>query len=464
MLENTLNRLDPDVNGPEEPPRLMTVLTMGCRVNQFESAAMGQGGVGRGYRLVEAGEVADLVVINTCSVTGESDRQARQLIRRAVREYPDARIVVTGCYAQRAPENVAALPGVDLVLGNGEKGRLWEVMEEMALQDSHERIRVGDVSRLTEVPLSDPVDHFGDRSRAFLHAQDGCDRACAYCLIPSVRGPSRSVPLQRVVEQAQHFLEAGYEELVLTGVNIGAYGRDFQVPSSLAGLVQALLDLPGLGRLRLSSLDPLDIDQELVTLFATRERLCGYLHLSIQSGDDGVRKRMGRGRGRREVLERIAWVRKARPEVVFGADFIAGFPSETEEAFAQTVALTSEAELSLLHVFPYSVRPDTLAAAMPSSLWVSGEQIRERALRLRQAGEAQLARVLVKRLGCTETVLVETVEEGWGSGKTDGFLPMRFPEARAEWRGGLLSVRVVGIDEKSNSLLGRVVEAVSHEE
>ncbi|MBF0296374.1 MAG: radical SAM protein, partial [Magnetococcales bacterium] len=279
----------PEVNGDAEAGVPMAVLTMGCRVNQYESEVLGQGGAVRGYRLAGEGEPVALVVVNTCSVTGESDRQARQLIRRAAREHPGARIVVTGCYAQRAPAELAELPGVALVLGNGEKARLWELLEE----GSDSRVVVGDVARLSGVPEQAPLDHFGERARAFLQVQDGCDRACAYCLIPQVRGPGRSVLRERVVEQARRLIGAGYEELVVTGVDLGAYGRDLTDGSTLAGVTRDLLGLPGLGRLRLSSVDPLDLDEGLLNLFAGEERLCGHAHLSIQSGDDEVRRRMG---------------------------------------------------------------------------------------------------------------------------------------------------------------------------
>ncbi|MEO5334765.1 MAG: tRNA (N(6)-L-threonylcarbamoyladenosine(37)-C(2))-methylthiotransferase MtaB [Magnetococcus sp. YQC-5] len=462
--QDTINRLDHGVNGQEAMGIPMIVLTMGCRVNQFESATMGQGGTGRGFRLVDAGQPAALVVINTCSVTSESDRQARQLIRRAVRDYPDSRIVVTGCYAQRAPEILADLPGVDLVLGNGEKSRLWELLAEMPPmphhpvpgEDATSRVRVGNIADLTEMPDSIFLDHFGDRTRAFLHAQDGCDRACTYCLIPHVRGPSRSVPVARVMEQARRFIASGYEEIVLTGVDLGAYGRDLDGACSLASLVRELLGLPGLGRLRISSVDPLDLDEAWIGLLADSDRLCGYLHLSIQSGDDGVRKRMGRGRGRQEVMRQIARIRAARPDVVLGADFIVGFPSETEAAFAQTLELIAEAGLSLLHVFPYSARPKTVAASWSRTLGIPADQIRTRAQMVRQAGATQWAEVAKLHLGRQELVLVESVEAGWGIGKTDGFLDMRFPQASVEWRGCLLPVTTVGLDAEKQTLIGRV--------
>ncbi|MBF0613686.1 MAG: tRNA (N(6)-L-threonylcarbamoyladenosine(37)-C(2))-methylthiotransferase MtaB [Magnetococcales bacterium] len=433
----------------------MMVLTMGCRVNQFESALLEEGGSARGYRLAHTGEQAELVVINTCSVTGESDRQARQLIRKAGRDHPGARIVVTGCYAQNAPEQAAALPGVDLVLGNGEKGQLWEWLDQLPGADGeHGHIRVGDVNDLTRVPERGLVDRFGERARAFLQVQDGCDRSCSYCVIPRLRGPSRSVLPERVVEQARRFLDAGYRELVVTGINLGAYGRDLPGDPSLATLARQLLEISTGWRLRISSLDPLDIDAGLVALLADCERICPHLHLSIQSGDDDVRRRMGRGRGRDAVLERIARVRTARPDLVLGADFIVGFPGESAAAFERSLELTTEAELALLHVFPYSVRSDTLAASWSQTLQVPGETIRARAARLRQAGLNQLEQVLRTRVGGREELLVESLESGRAVGKSAGFLPMRLVDAgREEWRGALVPVEVQGVDLQDHCLL-----------
>lgn len=451
----------------------MTVLTMGCRVNQFESALLEQGGTARGFRPACAGERAELVVINTCSVTAESDRQARQLIRRAHRDHPGARIVVTGCYAQNAPERVAELGGVDLVLGNGEKERFWEIFDRSGPAEPQEKIQVGDVAELTRVPERETVERFGERARAFLQVQDGCDRACAYCVIPRLRGPSRSIAPRQVLEQARRFLASGYRELVLTGVNLGAYGRDLEGRPTLAKLAGLLLaDLPdearsgnsrasrpgdpGAWRLRISSVDPLDIDAGLCDLLARETRLCGHLHLSIQSGDDQVRRRMGRGRGRDEVLARIARVRAARPDLVLGADFIVGFPGESEEAFEQTLALVHEADLTLLHVFPYSSRPDTPAAALPAALLVPGERIQSRAKRLRQAGETRLTQLLHGRIDAREVMLIENLENGTATGKSGGFLSMRVPDAQEAWRGSLLPVMVEGVDEGSGCLIGRV--------
>ncbi|MEO5347150.1 MAG: tRNA (N(6)-L-threonylcarbamoyladenosine(37)-C(2))-methylthiotransferase MtaB [Magnetococcus sp. YQC-9] len=456
--EHTLERMERHVNGAPVDGRPMAVLTMGCRVNQFESALMEQGGAARGYRLAGSGERAALVVINTCSVTGESDRQARQLIRRAVRENPGARIVVTGCYAQNAPQQVAELAGVSLVLGNGEKERFWEILDRSEADEPDERILVGDVAELTRVPERVTVDRFGDRARAFLQVQDGCDRACAYCVIPRLRGPSRSIGARQVLAQARRFLDSGYRELVLTGVNLGAYGRDLEGCPTLAELAGLLLDTGGGWRLRISSIDPLDVDPGLCALLAGEPRLCGHLHLSVQSGDDAVRRRMGRGRGRDEVLARVAMLRAARPEMVLGADLIVGFPGEDEAAFAKSLELVEEADLSLLHVFPYSARPDTPAARLPPSMLIPGDEIQSRARRLRQAGEARYRQRLNSSIGASEALLIENLEDGQAVGKTGGFLPMCVIPAQESWRGALLPVVVEGVDEKKETLLGRVIE------
>ncbi|MBF0417162.1 MAG: tRNA (N(6)-L-threonylcarbamoyladenosine(37)-C(2))-methylthiotransferase MtaB [Magnetococcales bacterium] len=456
--EDTLERLALHVNGDPEPGRPMTVLTMGCRVNQFESALLEQGGTVRGYRPTREGEKAELVVINTCSVTAESDRQARQLIRRANRDHPGARIVVTGCYAQNAPEKVAGLSGVDLVLGNGEKERFWEIFDRSQASGERAKVQVGDVTELTRVPEREIVARFRERARAFLQVQDGCDRACAYCVIPRLRGPSRSIAPRQVLEQARRFLDSGYRELVLTGVNLGAYGRDLEGRPSLATLADLLLAVGGDWRLRISSIDPLDIDAGLCDLLARAPRLCAHLHLSIQSGDDQVRRRMGRGRGQSEVLARIAQIRVARPDLVLGADFIVGFPGESDEAFGHSVALVNEADLTLLHVFPYSARPDTPAAALPAALLVPGERIQTRARLLRQAGVTRLNQLLSRRIGACEEILVENLEHGEAVGKSGGFLPVRVYDAQDSWRGTLLPVVIEGVDGVSGTLLARVAK------
>ena len=443
------------------------MITMGCRVNQAESERLGQLGRLNGMRPAAAGERPDLVIVNTCSVTGESDRQARQAIRREARNHPGARIIVTGCYAQRAPESLAALPGVTMVLGNGEKPSFWEQVAEEGTPaaDAGETgasaealravaIRVGDVAEMAHMAGAPVVDAESGRSRAFLQVQDGCDRRCTFCLIPGVRGAGRSLPMAEVLAQAQRFQEAGFRELVLTGINLGSYGRDLSPPTSLARLLDALAEAPGAARLRLSSLDPRDLDDALLERFAAHRRLCPHLHLSVQSGDDLILKRMGREYGRGLILERTARLRTLRPEAVLGADLIVGFPTEDEAAFARTVDLVERAELALLHVFRYSDRPGTPAAAIPARFRVSGDRIRARSERLRAAGGRVWERVARSWMGKRVEILLESPENRVVRGRMACFLPVEVP-AREAWRAGdVVRVRIDDIDPRRQVLRG----------
>ncbi len=273
--------------------RPMSVITMGCRVNQFETELLRHGGFERGFFIAKDGDEVELIIVNTCSVTSESDRQARQLIRRAARDNPQAKIVVTGCYAQRTPEILSKLPQVALVLGNQEKAELWALVDTLystnsAAGQSNDNIplpaiHVGKIADLDRVPQRPVVDTFSDRARAFLQLQDGCDHSCTYCLIPSVRGPSRSLTPAQIIAQAERFVASGFKELVLTGIDLGSYGLDLVPKKSLAQIIRQLIVIPGIGRIRLSSIDPADIDSELLDLFASEEKICPYMHLSRSS-------------------------------------------------------------------------------------------------------------------------------------------------------------------------------------
>jgi len=377
------------------------VLTFGCRLNAYESEVM------RGH----ASELEDTVIVNTCAVTAEAERQARQAIRRVRRERPDARIVVTGCAAQIDPARWAVLPGVSRVLGNREKldAKSWrpdapsEVSDIMAARETAAHL----------------ITEFAGRARAFVQVQQGCDHRCTFCVIPFGRGPSRSVPVGGVVEQARALVEAGYRELVLTGVDITGYGRDLPGQPSLGQLARRLLALvPELPRLRLSSLDPAAIDEDLWRLIGEEQRLMPHLHLSLQAGSDLILKRMKRRHSRGLALGVIARARALRPELAFGADLIAGFPTETERLFTETLHFVEEAELAFLHVFPYSERPGTPAARMPP---VPQQERRARAARLREAGRLGAQRFCAARLGATLSVLAET-ERG---GHSEHFAPVR---------------------------------------
>lgn len=433
----------------ENGERTLAMVTFGCRVNQFESALLKEGLSGSGFVAARPGEGADLVVVNTCSVTAESDRQARQAIRRARREHPGARIVVTGCYAQRAPDAVAAMPGVDWVVGNPDKGALPALLR----QEGERLVRVSDADLLPPPPEGEGVAPAqGDQARAHLQVQTGCDEGCTFCLIPRVRGPSRSFDPHQVANRARELAERGFRELVLTGINLGSYGRDLSPPSSLGELVASLAGALGDGvRLRLSSLDPMDLEPRLVALLG-EGRVCPHLHLSVQSGDSLVLKRMHRRHDREQVLERVAAVRRALPGVILGADLIVGFPTESEEAFANTLSLVAEAELALLHVFRYSDRPGTPAAAIPRRFHVSEAVARERSARLRRQGEAVLARVLSRQVGGVRRMLVEEVKGEVATGKCEGFLSLCGPAAGLPPAGGLAAVRVAGVDRAGGVL------------
>ncbi|MBL8706772.1 MAG: tRNA (N(6)-L-threonylcarbamoyladenosine(37)-C(2))-methylthiotransferase MtaB [Rhodospirillales bacterium] len=373
------------------------VISFGCRLNAYESAAM------RGLAS-EAG-LTDAVIVNTCAVTAEAERQARQAIRKARRQRPGATIIVTGCAAQIAPEKFAAMPEVDRVLGNTEKLRAADLNPSLA----QPRVAVGDIMAVRETAghlLPAQVgDGFEDRARAFLQVQQGCDHRCTFCIIPYGRGNSRSDPVGSVVEQARGFVAQGFNELVLTGVDLTAYGADLPGKPGLGQLVRRLLALvPDLKRLRLSSLDPVEIDEDLWRLIAEEERLMPHLHLSAQAGDDMVLKRMKRRHLRQDMIRMVERARALRPDVVFGADLIAGFPTETEAMFQNTLALVEDCGLTFLHVFPFSPREGTPAARMPA---VHPSETRDRARRLRQAGEAALRRHVARRAGSLDSVLVE---------------------------------------------------------
>ena len=370
------------------------------------------------------------VIVNTCAVTAEAERQARQTIRRIGREQPDATIVVTGCAAQIDPAAWGALPGVSRVLGNVEKldAAHWVAGAPSA---------VSDIMTATET-AAHLVTEFAGRARAFVQVQQGCDHRCTFCVIPFGRGPSRSVPMGAILAQCRSLIGSGYREIVLTGVDITSYGSDLPGQPPLGQMVRRLLALlPELPRLRLSSLDPCEIDADLWALIAEEPRLMPHLHLSIQAGSDLILKRMKRRHLRADVIAVARRARDLRPGIAFGADLIAGFPTETEEAFAETLALVEEADLTMLHVFPYSERAGTPAARMPS---VPKALRKERAGRLRAAGTLAAARFDDRRIGQTVRVLAETETRG----HCEHFRPVRL--ATEAVPGAIVTATVTGAD------------------
>jgi len=395
------------------------ILTFGCRLNTYESEVM------RGH----VGDASDLVIVNTCAVTAEAERQARQAIRRAHRARPDARIVVTGCAAQIDPAAWAGLPGVQRVLGNLDK-----------LDPASWRSDVSVVTDIMAARETAPqlVSEFVGRARAFVQVQQGCEHRCSFCIIPFGRGPSRSVPMGAIAAELRALVASGYQEVVLTGVDITSYGTDLPGRPALGQLVRRLLALvPELKRLRLSSIDPEEIDDDLWQLIADEPRLMPHLHLSLQAGSDLILKRMKRRHSRAGALATIARARALRPGIAIGADLIAGFPTETDALFEETLALAEEAALPLLHVFPYSERPGTPAARMPA---VAHPVRRERAARLRAAGAASLQRFLHGQIGQR----IEVLSEDGTGGHTAHFMRARL--ARTAAPGEVVVARAVGIE------------------
>lgn len=376
-------------------PNEADIITFGCRLNLYESEAI--------RKLAAQAGLGDLVVVNSCAVTAEAERQTRQAIRKARRERPGATIVVTGCAAQIDPAKYAAMPEVDFVLGNEAKMKA-ETYETIARGDGRKTIHARtEIMRRAVAPV---VSSFsGGLTRGFVEAQNGCDHACTYCVIPQGRGPSRSVPLENIVAQTRALLAQGYPEIALTGVDITSYGGDLEGTPRLGRMMRALLDrVPELKRLRLSSIDPSEVDEDLWHLIENEPRLMPHAHLSLQSGDDMVLKRMKRRHRCADVRALIARARAARPDIVFGADLIAGFPTEDEEMFARTCAFVQETGLTWLHVFPYSARKGTPAARMPQ---VPKGVRKERAALLRGLGEKAAALHIESLIGKTMEVHVE---------------------------------------------------------
>ncbi len=391
------------------------VVTFGCRLNAFEAEVIS--------REAEAAGLDHTIVVNTCAVTGEAVSQARQNIRRLRRDHPAARIVVTGCAAQVQPAMFAAMPEVDRVVGNDDK------LKAAAWRAAHAALRAGPATGADKIAVSDIMavkamaphllDGFGGgQPRAFVQVQNGCDHRCTFCIIPFGRGPSRSVPMAQVVDQIRALVAAGHGEIVLTGVDLTSYGSDLADAPRLGRLVRQILhDVPELPRLRISSIDSIEADPDLLEALSSEDRLMPHLHLSLQAGDDIILKRMKRRHARADAVEFCAQVRRLRPDVTFGADLIAGFPTETEAMFARSLDLVAECGLTFLHVFPFSPRPGTPAARMPQ---LGVQTIRDRAQRLRAAGEAALKRRLAAEVGATRQVLIESTSQG----RTEHYLPV----------------------------------------
>ncbi|WP_127754690.1 tRNA (N(6)-L-threonylcarbamoyladenosine(37)-C(2))-methylthiotransferase MtaB [Devosia sp. 1566] len=416
-------------------------LTFGCRLNAFEAEVM--------KTEAQKAGLDNAVIVNTCAVTAEAVRQAKQAVRKARRDNPEARIIVTGCAAQTEARSFGDMPEVDLVIGNADKLEAKSYAPMVFGTPLNDKVQVNDIMSVRET-AGHLIEGMDGRARAFVQVQNGCDHRCTFCIIPFGRGPSRSVPMGLVVDQCKKLVANGYKEVVLTGVDITSYGGDLPGTPTLGKLAQAILrHVPDLPRLRISSIDSIEADEALYDVVAGDRRLMPHLHLSLQSGDDMILKRMKRRHSRADALAIVDKLRSLRPDMVFGADIIAGFPTEDDAMFANTLAIVAEAGLTYLHVFPYSPRPGTPAARMPQ---VSKAVARERAALLRAAGDRQWAALAAARVGQIEHVLVERE----GLGRTEQFMPVAVPGTQP---GDLLAVRITGTTPEG--LVGEALQAAA---
>ncbi|KKB76260.1 2-methylthioadenine synthase [Devosia limi DSM 17137] len=402
-------------------------LTFGCRLNAYEAEVM--------KAEAEKAGLDNAIIINTCAVTAEAVRQAKQAVRKARRDHPEARIIVTGCAAQTEARSFGDMAEVDLVIGNNDKMKAESYTPMVFGTPLNDKVQVNDIMSVRET-AGHLIEGMDGRARAFVQVQNGCDHRCTFCIIPFGRGPSRSVPMGLVVEQIKKLVDNGYGEVVLTGVDITSYGGDLPGTPSLGKLTQSILrHVPALPRLRISSIDSIEADEALYDAVASDRRLMPHLHLSLQSGDDMILKRMKRRHSRDDALEIVAKLRALRPEMVFGADIIAGFPTEDDVMFENTRRIVAEAGLTYLHVFPYSPREGTPAARMPQ---VDKRIARQRAAILRAEGDQQFAALCASRVGMVENVLIERE----GLGRTEQFVPVKVAGAQP---GELLAVRITGV-------------------
>lgn len=420
------------------------IVTFGCRLNTYESEVMKREADNAGLSELKDGAI----IFNTCAVTAEAVRQARQAIRKARRENPQARIIVTGCAAQTEAENFAAMDEVDMVLGNEEKlkANSYRMLPDFGV-NQFEKVRVNDIMEVRET-ANHMVDAIEGRARAFVQVQNGCDHRCTFCIIPYGRGNSRSVPMGGVVEQVKRLVDNGYAEVVLTGVDMTSYGPDLPGNLRLGKLVKTVLNqVPDLQRLRLSSIDSIEADEDLMDALATQSRLMPHLHLSLQSGDDMILKRMKRRHLRDDSIRFCETVRALRPDIVFGADIIAGFPTETEAMFENSMKIVTDCGLTHLHVFPYSPREGTPAARMPQ---LRREIIKERAARLRGEADRAYAAHLKALNGSMQKLLIEkeSINGQPGIGRTEGFTMAAFLAEGAENQPGkIIERRITGHDK-----------------
>ncbi len=421
------------------------IITFGCRLNSYESEII--------LDNAEQAGLSDCLIVNSCAVTGEAVRQTRQAIRKAKRANPKQKIIVTGCAAQTEPASFANMGEVDLVIGNRDKLEQKTYQNLTFGTDLNDKIKINDIMSVKET-ANHLISSMDGRARAFVQVQNGCDHRCTFCIIPFGRGPSRSTPVGHVVEQIKKLVDNGYNEIVLTGVDITSYGTDLpgnleQRNFGLGKLVQEILvHVPDLPRLRISSIDSIEMDSALFDAMSSEKRLMAHLHLSLQSGDNMILKRMKRRHTYDDIISLTTKLRKVRPEIVFGADIIAGFPTETDEMFENSMKIVAEADITYLHVFPYSKREGTPAAKIPNQ--IPKNIAKQRAAKLRELGNQQFEKLCASRVGRQENVLVEKVDLG----RTEQFVPVNFTGAK---QGEIVKVQISNFNAKG--LVGTLVRS-----
>jgi len=433
--------------------KTVAVVTLGCKVNQYETASMENGFTAKGFEIIDFSDKADIYVINTCAVTAKAAAQSRQLIRRAQRTNPDARVVVTGCYAQIDPAAVMeAAAGRIIVFDNVHK----HLLVDNILKEGQRKIRfLGDIGKIKKIDFF-PVHRFAGRTRAFLKIQDGCNNFCSYCIVPFARGRSRSQQPAEVMRQAKKFAVQGYKELVVTGIHVGAYGRDLEPPVNILGILEKLTSLTPAIRYRISSLEPTEITDELIDFMAETENLMPHLHIPLQSGDNRILKKMNRRYAAADFENIVAKTLRFLPDIAIGVDVLVGFPGEDAEAFGNTVQLLQDLPVAYLHVFPYSKRPGTRAAAMPGQVAKNIKE--ERVAFLRELGRQKRRAFHEKHLGGEFRVLAESRQGGLHivKGFTENYIPVLFT-GTADDENRIISVKIERV-EQDGSVRGKIIE------
>lgn len=418
--------------------------TLGCKVNQYETEALKKIVLDKGYSLVDFKEKADLYIINTCAVTSLSASKSRQMIRKALKQNPEAKMVVVGCYAQASPQEITEIEGVDLILGTQEKARLGEFLDELASPHWEKKTLVGDIGQAKEFNHLATGDH-QERTRAFIKIQEGCEQFCSYCLIPYMRGPIRSRDPKEVLEEVERLVKEGFLEIVLIGIHLGVYGKeDLEGKGNLAGLLKKVIRVEGLARVRLGSLEPTDIDDDLLEILSQEEKICPHFHIPLQSGDDGILKAMNRGYDTHFYGQLVAKIRKKIPKAAISTDLMVGFPGEGEKEFANILNFVEKMAFSRIHVFPYSKRPGTPAANFPNQ--VAKKVKEERSEKIRQLAENSALEYQKQFIGQTLEVLVEEEKKGILEGLTPHYLRTFFPGEESSIEK-IVSVEITGLKE-----------------